>query len=245
MFSFYKRMAEPSFFINACGTIPTSVAENLYGVALKKYFEEEYGEASRPSVIGVGSGAGVSENYLKNKTGLAVTCYDNDPLSSHVLQATFPIDNAKILPEDCSNTILFSAYPQGYLGELLKLYIERGGNKLCVIVEYELLCHMHAGFEPDGGDLLKQSLFQLVGLTEDLEDPISESDFPSTVACIGGEVIRRSDTQSLFLQNRTNIIFYGNGWNHDRLSTETAKFDRDYVLSAYGEQSHHRNTLNP
>jgi hypothetical protein len=62
------------------------------------------------------------------------------------------------IPENCSNIILFSAMPEGYLGKLLSLYRENGGKRLCVVVDGMLCSSEHKELEPDSGTLLETEL---------------------------------------------------------------------------------------
>src|SRR5437868_3605815 len=78
------------------------------------------------SIVSVGTGEGWQESQLIN-AGFPVKCYDQDGGEirhqkgvTPIQVANFPADNHWVLPEDCSNVILFSAYPQGFLGALLE-----------------------------------------------------------------------------------------------------------------------------
>jgi len=44
--------------------------------------------------------------------------------------AKFPKDNSSVIPENCKDIILFSAYPHGYLDSLVERYRKNGGNRL-------------------------------------------------------------------------------------------------------------------
>jgi hypothetical protein len=62
------------------------------------------------------------------------------------------------IPGNCSNIILFSAMPEGYLGKLLSLYRENGGKRLCVVVDGMLCSSHYKELEPDSGTLLETEL---------------------------------------------------------------------------------------
>ncbi|RDH40809.1 MAG: hypothetical protein CFE62_001365 [Candidatus Aquirickettsiella gammari] len=62
------------------------------------------------------------------------------------------------IPENCSNIILYSAMPEGYLGELLSLYRKNGGKRLCVVVDGMLCSSHYKKLEPDSGTLLETEL---------------------------------------------------------------------------------------
>jgi len=69
-----------------------------------------------------------------------------------------PYDEEKGIPGNCSNIILFSAMPEGYLGKLLSLYRENGGKRLCVVVDGMLCSSHYKELEPDSGTLLETEL---------------------------------------------------------------------------------------
>jgi hypothetical protein len=133
-----------------CGQVDKEKSDRIYRM-LSQYFDSV---PNKPQVISVGSGYGYHELQLKEKVGLPVSCYDkeNEGCLLDCQEAIFPEDNKKVIPINCHNVILFSAYPEGYLGELLKLYKERGGMKLCVVAEGSLLdrnVRTHLYYEPD------------------------------------------------------------------------------------------------
>jgi hypothetical protein len=94
--------------------------------------------------------------------GVNVKCYDRNPCNEFVPveQAEFPKDIEKCLPDDCSNCVLVSAYPQGYLGPVLSEFIRRGGEMLCTTVSDSLFCDMHEGYE-DNPDVLNEGIKEL------------------------------------------------------------------------------------
>jgi hypothetical protein len=190
---------------------------------LTDYFESQQ---DKPSVISVGSGNGYHEQQLREQVGLDVTCYDKEgegclPVCQF---ANFPEDNARVIPADCRHVILFSAYPEGYLGELVKLYKQKGGTKLCVVVEDSIYSMAHLSYEPDyglhcGGDLNSTCL-----LTAELA---TLKEIGATSLPLGGAISRQQRAV-------TNIEFYGD-WNHQRLrELSVAGQSEDSVASASG-----------
>ena len=121
--------------------------------------ESSYQDAFPKNIIGVGSGKGFLEKCFELMGEVKVKCYDRDPLNDFVPveQAEFPKDIEKCLPDDCSNYVLVSGYPQGFLGPVLSEFIRRGGEMLCITVEAGLFCNMHAEFE-DNSDVLNEAL---------------------------------------------------------------------------------------
>lgn len=186
------------------------------------YFESQ---SDKPSVISVGSGSGYHEQQLKEQVGLDVTCYDkeNEGCCIACQFAHFPEDNARIIPSDCRHIILFSAYPEGYLGELVKLYKQKGGTKLCVVVEDSIYSMAHLNYEPDyglhcGGDLNSTCL-----LTAEL----------ATLKAIGATSLPLGGAIPEQQRAVTNIVFYGD-WDHQRLSELLACQQGDSLASARG-----------
>ena len=121
--------------------------------------ESSYQDAFPKNIIGVGSGQGFLEKCFELMGEVNVKCYDRDPLNNFVPveQAEFPKDIEKCLPDDCSNYVLVSGYPQGFLGPVLSEFIRRGGEMLCTTVEGGLFCNMHAGYE-DNPDVLNEGI---------------------------------------------------------------------------------------
>ena len=121
--------------------------------------ESSYQDAFPKNIIGVGSGQGFLEKCFELMGEVNVKCYDRDPRNDFVPveQAEFPKDIEKCLPDDCSNCVLVSGYPQGYLGSVLSEFIRRGGEMLCTTVEGGLFCNMHAGYE-DNPDVLNEGI---------------------------------------------------------------------------------------
>jgi hypothetical protein len=196
-------------YLNACGNIPQVFANKLYTQDLKSYFDHEFINKQRPAVIAIGSGSGAHETYFRDSLNLNVTAYDNNPQMAWIQRANLPEDNEKILPSDCSHVILFSAYPQGYLGAILDTYKSRGGKMLCVVVEGNLMTSMHAGFEPearaaqDEGDY--EENYETNTLLGRSIDGMLHTDF-----VIGGAI-------SGLVNAPTNLCFYGMGWQHEAL----------------------------
>lgn len=187
------------------GFIDPKKAEKIYTM-LGHYFSSS--SEPKPSVISVGTGLGYHEQQLKELAGLEVVCYDKNTsgYAPFCLFAEFPQDNARVIPADCRHMILFSAYPQGYLGELLKRYKENGGTKLCVVTEGDIHeTDMHFNYEPDYhvyDDDARPSCL--------LESELSALEaMGATHLVIGGEIP--------FQLCSTNIVFYGD-WNHRKLS---------------------------
>ena len=121
--------------------------------------ESSYQDAFPKNIIGVGSGQGFLEKCFELMGEVNVKCYDRDPRNDFVPveQAEFPKDIEKCLPDDCSNCVLVSGYPQGYLGSVLSEFIRRGGEMLCTTVERSLFADMHARYE-DNLDVLKEGI---------------------------------------------------------------------------------------
>ena len=121
--------------------------------------ESSYQDAFPKNIIGVGSGKGFLEKCFELMGEVKVKCYDRDPDNEFVPveQAEFPKDIEKCLPDDCSNCVLVSGYPQGYLGSVLSEFIRRGGEMLCTTVERSLFADMHARYE-DNLDVLKEGI---------------------------------------------------------------------------------------
>ncbi|MDP0589168.1 MAG: hypothetical protein QS748_08225 [Candidatus Endonucleobacter bathymodioli] len=117
------------------------------------------------NIIGIGSGNACIEKAFSYMLKANVKCYDNVVDHSNnfmfVEQAEFPKDIGKCLPYDCSKHILFSGYPQGYLGPILSEYIKRGGEMLCTTVENRLFDDMHSGYEDDE-NVLEQGIVDLI-----------------------------------------------------------------------------------
>ena len=121
--------------------------------------ESSYQDAFPKNIIGVGSGQGFLEKCFELMGEVNVKCYDRDPRNDFVPveQAEFPKDIEKCLPDDCSNCVLVSGYPQGYLGSVLSEFIRRGGEMLCTTVERSLFSYMHVRYE-DNPDVLNEGI---------------------------------------------------------------------------------------
>ena len=94
---------------------------------------------------------------LKKCPVVSVKCYDRESCNEFipVESAEFPQDISKILPDDCSSSVLVAGYPSGYLGPVLSEFIRRGGETLCTTVQDSLFSDMHGGRENDPGILRK------------------------------------------------------------------------------------------
>lgn len=142
---------DPSYkgdIYNTCGGINKALADPIHNAIAQCLLSHA------SSVISLGCGEAWHEQQLSlqlEKSDCHVYCYDiNDISNPHVLfrkkdLKTDPIET--ILPEDCSTIIVFAAYPQGCIGEVLHEYICRGGKNLIVVVEAALDSDMHSGYE--------------------------------------------------------------------------------------------------
>ena len=121
--------------------------------------ESSYQDAFPKNIIGIGSKKGFLEKCFGLMGEVNVKCYDRNPYNEFVPveQAEFPKDIEKCLPDDCSNCVLVSGYPQGYLGPVLSEFIRRGGEMLCTTVERSLFSDTHARYE-DNPDVLKEGI---------------------------------------------------------------------------------------
>lgn len=207
--------------LGPCGFINPEKSEKIYTM-LKAYFQAL---EDKPSVISVGSGYGYHEFHLKEKVGLDVVCYDqeNKGCLLRCYCANFPEDNASIIPENCSNKILFSAYPEGYLGQLLKLYKEKGGTKLCVVVEGTLYSKAHLNYEPDYRSHCAVDLRASCLLTLELVDL---EKMGVTSFSIGERVSGQQRAVS-------NMVFYGD-WEHEKLQEFLPCQQLNFVAGASG-----------
>ena len=132
-------------------------------------------------VVSVGSGNAFWERGFEI-LGLDVIASDKEIRSTsfiRVLQAEMPGEINKVLPEDCSDCMLFSAYPEGYLGAVVEVFSQRGGSVLMCHVEgvasiniSHLNSDMHAGYEPDEGIKL---LHETRNLIKDNDDSVCMS----------------------------------------------------------------------
>ena len=66
------------------------------------------------------------------------------------------------MPNDCSNCVLFSAYPQGYLTNILAQFNKRNGTRLITVTEESLLSNTHAVYEKNI-ELFKTTLNEFIG----------------------------------------------------------------------------------
>lgn len=121
--------------------------------------ESSYQDAFPKNIIGIGSKQGFLEKCFGLMGEVNVKCYDRNPHNEFVPveQAEFPKDIEKCLPDDCSNCVLVSGYPQGYLGPVLSEFIRRGGEMLCTTVERSLFSYMHVRYE-DNPDVLNEGI---------------------------------------------------------------------------------------
>ncbi len=94
-------------YLNTCGNIPQICANKLYTQDLKSYFDSEFINKQRPTVVAIGSGNGSHEVYFRDSMNLHLAAYDNNPKQAWIQRANLPEDNEKVLPVDCSNVILF------------------------------------------------------------------------------------------------------------------------------------------
>ena len=124
--------------------------------------ESSYKNAFPKTIIGIGSGRGFLEKCFELMGGLNVKCYDREPCNEFipVELAEFPKDIDRILPNNCSSSVLVAGYPQGYLGPVLSEFIQRGGKMLCTTVEGSLFADVHAEYEDDP-DILRKAISEL------------------------------------------------------------------------------------
>ena len=119
--------------------------------------DSSYKNAFPKTIIGIGSGRGFLEKCFELMGGLNVKCYDRESRNEFipVESAEFPQDISRILPDDCSSSVLVAGYPSGYLGPVLSEFIRRGGETLCTTVQDSLFSDMHGGRENDPSILRK------------------------------------------------------------------------------------------
>ncbi|WP_257266383.1 hypothetical protein, partial [Endozoicomonas sp. ONNA2] len=115
--------------VPGCGRLKP---ERFLGVMLS-LCESAYQGTFPKTVISIGSGQAFLEKCFSLMGDINVKCYDREPLTRFlpVAQAEFPKDINNCLPDDCSNCLLVSGYPQGFLGPVLLEFIRRGGEMLC------------------------------------------------------------------------------------------------------------------
>ncbi len=205
---------------NLCGNIAKDKLIRIYTV-LKDYFETS-GSGYGLEVCSVGSGNGDHEYLLQEGVGLKVVCYDKKPpqvdYGLTYREVIFPKDNYRIFPEDCQNVILFAAYPEGYLGKLLELYREKGGRKICLVVEGYYGTDLHAGCEPDEGDVLREQMHAV------------HDEYPKFTSLIIGS--REGSVSDACM------VFYGD-WDHKKLqSLWENNLQKDAVAGASGRYCH-------
>ncbi|UYM17277.1 hypothetical protein [Endozoicomonas euniceicola] len=114
--------------------------------------ESSYQNSFPKKIIGIGSGSAFLEKCFELMNVMEVKCYDKKPCGDGgsflpVEKATFPKDIEKCLPDDCSDCLLVSGYPKGFLGSVLAEFIRRGGEMFCTTVEGCLSADMHLGYE--------------------------------------------------------------------------------------------------
>lgn len=154
-----------------CGSFWPNKTYALFNSLIDLLADETYGEAIPHKIIAVGSGMGLLERFFEI-SGFSVTCYDKSPRKNghiKVKEAEFPRDIKKILPEDCSNIVLFSGYPEGYLGPITDEFTRRGGEYI-IITAFGSLSYdhsMHFGYESDDGESLKSCLNNLLAKERD------------------------------------------------------------------------------
>lgn len=151
--------------IQSCGFISLSRAYHFF-----KLIHDNISVLPK-RVVSVGSGLAFWERGFQI-LGLEVIASDKEVRSTSfmpVLQAELPGEIDKVLPEDCSDCMLFSGYPQGYLGDVVEAFRQRGGSVLMCHVQgvasksiSHLNSDMHAGYEPDGGIKLLQETRNLI-----------------------------------------------------------------------------------
>ena len=151
--------------------------------------ESSYRNAFPKTIIGIGSGRGFLEKCFELMGGLNVKCYDREPCNEFipVELAEFPKDIDRILPDNCSSSVLVAGYPQGYLGPVLSEFIQRGGKMLCTTVEGSLFADMHAGYEDDP-DVLRKAISELTKMNGEFfqvklnsYNPILETQLPKYI----------------------------------------------------------------
>ena len=139
--------------IPGCGFFhPTKFMKVMFSLC-----DSSYKSAFPKTIIGIGSGRGFLEKCFELMGGLNVKCYDRESCNEFIpVESTeFPQDISKILPDDCSSSVLVAGYPSGYLGPVLSEFIRRGGETLCTTVQDSLFSDMHGGRENDPGILHK------------------------------------------------------------------------------------------
>lgn len=179
--------------IQACGFISLSRAYHFF-----KLIHNNISVLPK-RVVAVGSGNAFWERGFQI-LGLDVIASDKEVRSTSfmpVLQAELPGEIDKVLPEDCSDCMLFSAYPEGYLGDVVEAFRLRGGSVLVCHVEgvacknfSHLNSDMHAGYEPERGKKLLHETRNLIKgdgksvcISVDVSPnlPYSYSDFMSSI----------------------------------------------------------------
>ena len=146
------------FWIPGCGYFDPI----KFAAVMSSLCESSYKNAIPKTIIGIGSGRGFLEKCFELMGGLNVKCYDREPCNEFipVELAEFPKDIDRILPDDCSSSVLVAGYPQGYLGPVLSKFIQRGGKMLCTTVEGSLFNDVHGGYEDDP-DILRKAISEL------------------------------------------------------------------------------------
>ena len=149
---------QPTSTIPGCGFFhPPRFLDVMFSLC-----KSSYKNAFPKTIIGIGSGRGFLEKCFELMGGLNVKCYDRQPCNEFipVESAEFPKDIVRILPDDCSGSVLVAGYPQGYLGPVLSEFIRRGGEMLCTTVERSLFSDMHEEYEDDP-DILRKAISEL------------------------------------------------------------------------------------
>ena len=105
------------------------------------------------NIISVGPGFALIESAFEMIPGKKVHCFDKEPMKLSVMnitQASIPEDMDTILPKDCSKTMLMLNYPEGYIGETLKEFANRGGKAVFMTLD-DSIKRQHFDFEADKG----------------------------------------------------------------------------------------------
>ena len=173
------------FRIPSCGFFDP----NKFRAVMSSLCESSYKNAFPKTIIGIGSGRGFLEKCFELMGGLNVKCYDREPCNEFipVELAEFPKDIDRILPDNCSSSVLVAGYPQGYLGPVLSKFIQRGGKMLCTTVEGSLFADVHAGYEDDP-DILRKAISELTKMNGEffevklnLYNPMLEIQLPTYI----------------------------------------------------------------
>ena len=135
-------------FSYACGYINNGLAKELVPKILKSICSNCI---SPLNFISIGTGSGIWEKMIKPFVN-SISCYDISPqtvkgLDVQTKDVRVSAHINEILPNDCSNCVLFSAYPEGYLTKILAEFGKRNGTRLITVSSESLLSDAHAGLE--------------------------------------------------------------------------------------------------